>query len=133
FIHDRADEEQLRLLGEFARDVLMRIVPRSRQSAFAPQRDDRRLVRGLERPDPHAPTEGSPASAIASSFSSYCWSVSLPEKSSEYLPRVRLGHAAGSIAITLTFFPPRSCAPMNGNAIPAKFDPPPVQPTMMSG
>ena len=54
-------------------------------------------------------------------------------KSYAYLPRVRLGQAAGSIATMRTFLPPRSCAPRNGKAMPAKFEPPPVQPTITSG
>jgi hypothetical protein len=39
----------------------------------------RRVDRRTPAPD-QAATEGSPARAIANSFSSYFWSVSLPEK-----------------------------------------------------
>ena len=48
-------------------------------------------------------------------------------------PRVRLGQAAGSTAITRTSEPPRSFWPMNGNTRPEKFEPPPVQPISTSG
>lgn len=49
------------------------------------------------------------------------------------MPRVNEGAAVGSAAITRTLRPPRNAAPMNGKVNPAKFEPPPVQPTKMSG
>ena len=48
-----ADEKQLALHAELARDVLARIVPRPGQLAALPEGDDCRLVIRLERPDPH--------------------------------------------------------------------------------
>jgi hypothetical protein len=42
---------------------------------------------------------------------------------------VSVGQAAGSAATKRAFDPARR----NGNAIPAKFEPPPTQPTMTSG
>ena len=54
-------------------------------------------------------------------------------KSKAYRPFVRLGHAAGSTAITRIDASSRSARPMNGNASPEKFEPPPVQPMTTSG
>ena len=54
-------------------------------------------------------------------------------KSNAYRPFVRLGQAAGSTAITRIVASSRSARPMNGNASPEKFEPPPVQPMRMSG
>ena len=48
-------------------------------------------------------------------------------------PFVRLGHAAGSTAMTRISLWSRSARPMNGNEIPEKFEPPPVHPMTMSG
>src|SRR5438132_5721358 len=48
-----ADEKQLPLHAELARDVLARIVPRPGQLAALPEGGDCRLVVRLERPDPH--------------------------------------------------------------------------------
>ena len=45
---DNADQEQLGLYGELAGDVLMRVVPRPREAAFFPQRDDSGLIGTLE-------------------------------------------------------------------------------------
>ncbi len=46
---------------------------------------------------------------------------------------VKLGHAAGSTAMTRIEASSRSARPMNGNVRPEKFEPPPVQPMRMSG
>ncbi len=59
------------------------------------------------------------------------WAVS--PKSKAYLPRVNDGQAAGSTAMIRTSRLLRSFSPRKGKAMPAKFEPPPVQPTTMSG
>src|SRR5262245_43874538 len=55
--HDRAvghaDQEELGLHRELARDVLARVVPRAREPTFFPERDDCGLVAPLVRPDLH--------------------------------------------------------------------------------
>ena len=59
------------------------------------------------------------------------WPVS--PKSYANLPFVRLGQLAGSTATILVLLSPLKFLPINGKEIPAKFDPPPVHPTTMSG
>ena len=54
-------------------------------------------------------------------------------KSNAYTPFVRLGHAAGSTAMTRIDASSRSALPMKGNERPEKFEPPPVQPITTSG
>src|SRR5262245_36568298 len=49
----RADQEQLRLHRELPRDVLARIIPRPRQAALFPERDNRGFVGQPERADLH--------------------------------------------------------------------------------
>ena len=44
-----------------------------------------------------------------------------------------VGQAAGSAATKRVFASPRSTRRRNGNAMPAKFEPPPTQPTITSG
>ena len=54
-------------------------------------------------------------------------------KSYAYTPRVNDGHAAGSTARMTGAARPASFSRRNGNISPAKFEPPPVQPTIRSG
>ena len=49
------------------------------------------------------------------------------------MPRVRLGAASGSAAITRYVASPRSIRPTHGKLKPAKFEPPPAQPMRTSG
>src|SRR5213592_3063078 len=48
-------------------------------------------------------------------------------------PFVRVGHAAGSVAMNRVDVVPASRSAMNGNESPAKLDPPPTQPITTSG
>lgn len=57
----------------------------------------------------------------------------ITEASYANLPRVRLGQDAGSTAMNLYSFSPRSISPMNGEISPPKLEPPPAQPMMISG
>ena len=54
-------------------------------------------------------------------------------KSYAYVPRVSEGHEAGSTARISGFIFPFNFSLINGKESPAKFEPPPVQPTNRSG
>ena len=60
-----AHEKELRLNLEFARNVLIRVVPRANQATPLPQRHHRRLVIRLECPDIHLRSSHRPAQALA--------------------------------------------------------------------
>jgi len=48
-----ADEKELALHAELARDVLLRVIPCPGELAALPKADERRFVLRLERPDVH--------------------------------------------------------------------------------
>ena len=71
--------------------------------------------------------------ALMESYGARC--VASPSEETEAGRKILAAHpdSTGSHATTRTLLPPRRMAPMNGNAMPAKFEPPPVQPTTTSG
>ena len=58
FLGYRSDQKQLGLFGEFARDVGMWIIPRARQTALLPERDDGGFIAWLKDSDLHAGGDG---------------------------------------------------------------------------